>query len=266
MPALKYSSVKKIKLLLDDLLNNHIGRALINPNNHSGNPFVLALFKQFEPLIHRIHGMKTSLGNQLEKIAEIIALQSVSEEYVQRNLNVNITLPRNVFAEIDRIINELSNAQNLSDYQREKDLVILACRNPSAESESHTYEFDLIITNPNTNHKVIIEMKGPDPNTTEVPGAKKRLLVGLAWLYLQGHRNIDCKLGIYYNNKNPRPYRNAKVLAYFNPNGGILTQENFWNFLGSNDNIYPELIRFFNLYGEKNKRRILDSFQNLIQE
>ncbi len=265
MPALKYNAVKEIKILLDNMLAKHLEKANIQPKIHSGNPFVLALFKEFEPLMHRIHGMKTSLGSQLEKIAEIIAVQNFTQPNVQRNLNINISLPRNVFAEIDRIINELSNAQNLSDYQREKDLVLLACQNPSAESESHTYEFDLIITNPATANKTIIEMKGPDPNTTEVPGAKKRLLVGLAWLYLEGHRDIDCKLGIYYNNKSPNPYKNAKVFSYFNPNGGLLTQEQFWNYLGLNVKTYTELIQIFNLYGDKNKGRILNSFHNLIQ-
>ena len=110
-------------------------------------------------------------------------------------------------------------------------------------------------------------MKGPDPNTTEVPGAKKRLLVALAYGYLyvnKKSKKIDSRLAIYYNNNFPRPYRNPKVHYYFDPDGGLLIQDSFWNFIGKNEKTYGELIKLFEEYGKKNKKRIWEGFSKLI--
>lgn len=112
-----------------------------------------------------------------------------------------------------------------------------------------------------------MEMKGPDPNTTEVPGAKKRLMVEMAWAYYQKkYNNVDSQFAIYYNNKYPKPYRNPKVLYYFDPDGGLLVHDLFWNFLGKNINTYTELLEIFKEYGKKNKKRIWNGFSKLVVE
>jgi hypothetical protein len=252
---------------IDIIINRYLERARNSPSSNSGNPFVLALLRDFEPLIHRLHGMKTSLGSQMEKIAEIIANEKWGRENVHRNVKVKVNLPKNVFATIDSIINELSNAQNLSDYMREKQQVIDACNNPGDDFEEHIYDFDLVINDVSNRHIYVLEMKGPDPNTTEVPGAKKRLLSALAWKYLlhEGTKDIDVQLGIYYNNKYPRPYKNPKVFTYFNPNKGLLVHDNFWNLLGKNLSTFNELVLLFEDYGRNNKERIWNTFSHLIQ-
>jgi hypothetical protein len=263
--SLSTKSKKEINILIDAVVKKYIGKAKNKPKANSGNPFIMALLKDFEPLIHRIHGLKTSLGSEMEKIAEIIAIDAWGEKNIQRKVNVNVVLPTNVFQTVDSIINNLSNAKTLSDYNNEKKMVLKACKNPSETVEQHTYEFDLVISDPRNNHTYILEMKGPDPNTTEVPGAKKRLLIAIAWAYYKTKsENIDAQLAIYYNNKFPKVYKNPKVHYYFNPNGGTLVQEEFWNFIGKNNQTYSDLTRLFESFGKTNKQKIWDGFSKLI--
>ena len=59
---------KEINLLIETVVQKYINKATDKPKANSGNPFVMALLKDFEPLIHRIHGLKTSLGSEMEKI------------------------------------------------------------------------------------------------------------------------------------------------------------------------------------------------------
>lgn len=70
---LKSELRKKIYLQIDKVVNNYLKKAIDTPKSNSGNPFVMAIFSDFDPLLHRIHGAKTSLGNEMEKIAELIA-------------------------------------------------------------------------------------------------------------------------------------------------------------------------------------------------
>lgn len=255
----------EINTLIDQVVSSYISKAEGKPSANSGNPFVMALLKDFEPLVHRIHGLKGSMGSQMEKIAELIAINAWGKENVHRKVNENVILPINVFQVIDSIINNLSNAKTLSDYQKEKESIILACNSPSAKKEAHSYEFDLFINDSANNHFHILEMKGPDPNTTEVPGAKKRLLVALAWNYLKYKPlKIDARLAIYYNNKLPKAYRNPKVHYYFNPDGGTVVHDEFWNFLGKNNNTFIDLMKLFEECGNANKKRIWDGFSKLI--
>jgi hypothetical protein len=220
--SLSKKAEEEITKLIEKTVNKYIKKAEGKPLANSGNPFVMALLKDFEPLLHRIHGLKTSLGSEMEKIAMIIAITSWGENNVRRKIKDVVSLPQNVFQTIDTIINNLSNAQTLSDYEREKLSVLDACRKPSIAFETYTYEFDLVLKDSATNHIYILEMKGPDPNTTEVPGAKRRALVAIAWAYFKYRTNlIDSRLAIYYNNKHPKPYKNPKVHYYFNPRGRL---------------------------------------------
>ena len=265
MMGLSKNVQKEINVLIETVVQKYINKATDKPKANSGNPFVMALLKDFEPLIHRIHGLKTSLGSEMEKIAELIAVDAWEKNNVKRKIREAVKLPQNVFQVIDTIINNLSNAQTLSNYIEEKEKILEACKNPSITTEEHTYEFDLVIDDPKNNQIYILEMKGPDPNTTEVPGAKKRLLVAIAWAYFKTNSSkIDSKLAIYYNNKYPKPYKNPKVHYYFNPDGGTIVQEKFWNFLGKNDQTFISLIKLFENYGKANKKKIWDGFSKLI--
>lgn len=88
----------------------------------------------------------------------------------------------------------------------------------------------------------------------------------MAWAYLNKKgENIDSIFSVYYNNKFPKPYRNPKVLYYFDPDGGLLVHDKFWNFIGKDDDTYSELLRIFSEYGRKNKKRIWDGFSKLIK-
>lgn len=257
---------QKIESFIEVVVEKYLKKAEDKPRTNSANPFVIALLRDFDPLIHRIHGLKTSLGSSMEKIAEVLANDAWGCENVIRNQRVDVRLPKNVFQTIDSIINELSNAKTLSDYYSEKNDILKACRNPVSEFESHTYEFDLILKNQVDGSRYFLEMKGPDPNTTEVPGAKKRLLVALAWGCMEySTEKLDCHFAIYYNNKFPKPYRNPKVHYYFNPDGGILVHDNFWNFLGKNDSTFKDLVNIFEEYGSTNKKKIWDGFSQLVQ-
>ncbi len=265
--GLSKEAKKKINALIKVVVENHISGAPNRSKANSGNPFVIALLKDFEPLVHRIHGLKTSLGNVMEKIAQIIALDAWGEGNVQRKTREIVNIPVNVFREIDSIINNLSNARTLSDYEKEKKIILSACKNPSKETEQHTFEFDLIVTDTEEKHTYIFEMKSPDPNTTEVSGAKKRLLVAIAWAFFKTKsEKIDAHFAIYYNNKYPKVYKNPKVHYYFNPKGGTLVQEEFWNFLGKNKETFNSLIELFESYGKMNKKKIWDAFSKLIKK
>lgn len=263
--AISRKAKRGINFLIDSVLNKYLQKAKSNPKANSGNPFVMALLKDFEPLLHRIHGLKTSMGSEMEKIAEIIANETWGNKNVTRKLSVNVILPKNVFQEIDTIINKLSNAKTLSNYKNEKNVIFEACKNPSNETEEHKYEFDLILKSPTKKKYYFLEMKGPDPNTTEVPGAKRRLLVALAYGFMKYKtEHIDCMFAIYYNNKFPKPYKNPKVHYYFDPNGGVIVHDQFWNFLGNSNTTFNEVVKLFDSYGKKNKKRIWDGFSKLI--
>lgn len=265
MNSISTSSKKEIYALVDKVVNKYLQKAKNSPTVNSGNPFVMAIFQDFDPILHRIHGAKTSLGSEMEKIAEIIAKDAWGKHNVRRKININIKLPENVFRTVDNIINNLSNAKKLSNYSEEKKKILEACKNPSKEMESHTYEFDMELYDEANNHWYYLEMKGPDPNTTEVPGAKKRLMVEMAWAFFKNnYKNVDSLFAIYYNNKYPKPYKNPKVLYYFDPDGGLLVHDLFWNFIGKNNSTYTELLNIFKEYGKKNKKRIWDGFSKLI--
>jgi hypothetical protein len=255
-----------INALIDAVVQKYISKASDKPQVNSGNPFVIALLKDFDPLIHRIHGLKTSLGSEMEKIAQIIANDAWGKNNVRRKVKENVILPKNVLELIDTIINNLNNAKTLSNYVKEKEMIIEACKKPSKITEKQTFEFDLVIIDQKKNHTYILEMKGPDPNTTEVPGAKRRLLVAIAWAYFKtGSENIDSQLAIYYNNKYPRVYKNPKVHYYFNPEGGTIVQDDFFFFIGKNSETFISLTNIFENYGKTNKKRIWESFSNLIE-
>jgi hypothetical protein len=267
MTSISKKAKKEIEGLINAVVLKYIKASNDDPKKNSGNPFVGALLSDFEPLVHRIHGLKTSIGSEMEKIAEIIAVDAWGRENIVRKINREVELPKNVFQTIDSIINGLSNAQKLSNYINELKLIKKACKNPSKTKEKHTYEFDLEIHDPKTQHHYFFEMKGPDPNTTEVPGAKKRLLVEYAWGLLNVKaKNIDAIFGIYYNNKHPKPYKNPKVHYYFDPDGGLLVHDGFWNFVGNNGSTYQELVAIFENYGKKNKAAIWKSFSELIKK
>ncbi len=257
---------EQIYKLIDVMVTLYISRASKNSIQNSGNPFVMALLEDFEPLLHRIHGLKTSLGSEMEKIAEIIALDSWGVDNVERKVKRTFELPINVFRTIDQIINDLSDAKKHSNYPEEIKKVIEACKNTSKEMGKVTYEFDLQLYDIKKNHLFFLEMKGPDPNTTEVPGAKRRLLSELAWGYFnKKFKSIDALIAIYYNNQFPKPYKNPKVLGYFDPNGGMFVHDKFWNFVGKNEKTYDELLDIFKRYGKENKKRIWTEFSKLIK-
>jgi hypothetical protein len=256
----------EINSLIDAVVQKYISKASDKPKANSGNPFVMALLKDFEPLIHRIHGLKTSLGSEMEKIAQIIANDAWGKNNVRRKIKENVTLPKNVSEVIDTIEIDLRNVKKHSNYVKEKEMIIEACKSPSENGNPQTFEFDLVITDPKSNHTYILEMKGPDPNTTEVPGAKRRLLVAIAWAYFKTKsENIDSQLAIYYNNKHPKTYKNPKVHYYFDPEGGILVQEDFWNFIGKDKQTFISLTNMFETYGKTNKKKIWEAFSKLIK-
>jgi len=77
--------------------------------------------------------------------------------------------------------------------------------------------------------------------------------------------NIDSQLAIYYNNKYPKVYKNPKVHYYFNPEGGTIVQEDFWNFLGKDKQTFILLTNMFEAYGKINKKKIWEGFSKLIE-
>ncbi len=91
-----------------------------------------------------------------------------------KKIELDVSLPQNVFQKIDSIINGLSNVKFHPNYDNEKNEIFKACDNPSKKIEKHKYEFDLRLYDNSKKHYYFLEMKGPDPNTTEVPGAKRR--------------------------------------------------------------------------------------------
>ena len=119
--SLSIKAKKEITELIEKIVDKYIKKAEGKPLANSGNPFTMALLKDFEPLLHRIHGLKTSLGSEMEKIAIIIATTSWGKSNVHRKVKVNVSLPQNIFQTIDTIINNLSNAKTLSDYEKEND-------------------------------------------------------------------------------------------------------------------------------------------------
>ena len=128
MKSISDEATKKINNLIETVVNKYLERAKNKPRANSGNPFVMALLKDFDPLIHRIHGLKTSMGSEMEKIAEIIAVDAWGKDNVLRKFNENVSLPENVFQEIDAIINDLSNAKVLSNYTNEKQRIFNALK------------------------------------------------------------------------------------------------------------------------------------------
>ena len=76
MPAISQNAKRAIIKQIDLVVKKYLKKAIESSNANSGNPFVMALLKDFEPLLHRIHGLKTSLGSEMEKIAEIIAIEA----------------------------------------------------------------------------------------------------------------------------------------------------------------------------------------------
>lgn len=267
MNKIPQKSKEKILSLIDGVVQKYLKKALVSSSSNSANPFIMALFDEFEPLMHNIHGAKTSLGGEMEKIAEIIAIDVWGKENVRRKFNVKVELPTNVFRAVDTIINGLSNSKNKSNYSEEKEKILQACKNADSEMEAHPYEFDMELYDTQEKHWYYLEMKGPDPNTTEVPGAKKRLLAEMAWAYYtKKYKNVDAIFAIYYNNTFPNIYKNPKVLGYFNPQGGLLVHDAFWNFIGKSDTTYEELVSIFKEYGDKNKKQIWDGFSKLVNK
>jgi|JI8StandDraft_1071087.scaffolds.fasta_scaffold35879_3 hypothetical protein len=265
MPAISSTAKKKITEQISIVVEDYLQRSNDSPAANSGNPFVIAILKDFEPLLHRLHGLKGSMGNQMEKIAEIIAIEAWGKDNVERNVRVDISLPINVFQEINSIMNNLSDVKCHPRYQEEKEKILNACLRPSLKKEIHTYEYDLILFDSSKRNYYCIELKGPDPNTTEVPGAKTRLLTSIAFLYFKyKSKKVDSFIGIYYNNKFPKPYNNPKILNYFDPANDMKVHSDFWNFLGKNKNTYNELLELFETYGKKNKQRIWDGFSKLV--
>lgn len=265
MPAISSHAKKKINGLISDVVEKYLRKAAKSPKADSGNPFVLALLRDFEPLIHRIHGLKTSIGNDMEKIAEIIATDAWGKANVQRKVRVNIQLPTNVFRVIDGIMSSLSNAAMHPNYANERKQIVTELKKPLKTFQSHTYELDLCLCDHATKQYYYLEMKGPDPNTSEVPAAKRRLLTALAYgLSTHSQYRIDAAIGIYYNNMHPNPFKNHKVLGYFDPAGDMYVHEKFWNFIGKSDTTYSELLKLFENYGKKNKKKIWDGFSKLI--
>ena len=76
MASFSAETKKSISSQIEVVINKYLKKAKVTPKANSGNPFVMAILKDFEPLLHRIHGLKTSLGGEMEKIAEIIAIDA----------------------------------------------------------------------------------------------------------------------------------------------------------------------------------------------
>lgn len=265
MAAISAKAKKDITKLISDVVNKYLQKANNAPSANSGNPFVMAILKDFEPLLHRIHGLKGSMGNEMEKIAEIIAIDAWGKSNVTRKSKVVVKLPTNVFQTIDTIMSNLTNVKNHPNYFNEKKAIISAIKKSDKTIQDHKYEFDLSLYDPSKKQYYYLEMKGPDPNTTEVPGAKRRLLTALAsGIINHKTENVDVAIGVYYNNKFPKPYKNPKVLNYFDPAGDLKVHEAFWNFIGKNSSTYTELLKLFESYGKKNKKKIWDGFSKLI--
>ncbi len=65
MSAISAKAKKEITKLISDVVNRYLQKATNAPSANSGNPFVMAILKDFEPLLHRIHGLKGSMGNEM---------------------------------------------------------------------------------------------------------------------------------------------------------------------------------------------------------
>ena len=97
MPAISSKAKKEITNLISGVVDKYLKKASKAPTANSGNPFVMAILKDFEPLLHRIHGLKGSMGNEMEKIAEIIAIDAWGKNNVERKKSITIKMPSNVF-------------------------------------------------------------------------------------------------------------------------------------------------------------------------
>ncbi len=265
MSAISKNAKTEIIKQISIVVEKYLRKASESPSANSGNPFIIAMLKDFEPLLHRIHGLKTSFGIEMEKIAEIIAIESWGKENVLRKSKLDISLPQNVFHKIDTIMNGLNNVRFHPNYNREKNEILYVCNKPSKKTEICRYESDLQLNDVSKHHHYYLEMKGPGPNTTEVSGAKRRLLTFLAFGFCHFQtKKIDSIICIYYNDKYPNPYRDPKVLNYFDPAGGMKVHDEFWNFIGRNPSTYKELLNLFESYGKNNKKRIWEGFSKLI--
>ena len=127
MAKLSTRAKSKITKLIDEVVKKYISKAKNNPHSNSGNPFVLALLKDFEPLLHSVHGLKTSIGTEMEKIAVIIAKDVWGENNVRRKIHIKGHLPKNVFRTIDSIMNNLNASSKLPNYKDERKKIIQSC-------------------------------------------------------------------------------------------------------------------------------------------
>src|SRR5258708_2245612 len=124
MPAIPLKAKRKITKLIEGVVDRYLIKAQSNPKSNSGNPFVLAMLKDFEPLLHNIHGLKTSLGGELEKIAEMIAVEAWGEKNVFRKQKITVKLPQRTFQKIDSILSDLTNVKVHPNYKNEKKAVL----------------------------------------------------------------------------------------------------------------------------------------------
>jgi hypothetical protein len=219
-------------------------------------PFIKALLSEEVIYIASfVQSLNTTFGMSIyEQIGQIIAEDAGA--YAQRQYPLIGFIDAATSAKITEIWEQVKTSGGSNKAREIEEIRSLISRSdsPARIPESMV---DLIVRKPD-GQEAYFDITTVKPNKKEFEALKRKMLL---WAALRLSTDNSARLGTYiaipYNPYYPNPYFRWNT-ASLDPNGDIMVQEDFWNFLGDSDNTYEELLGIFNEAGDILKQRVAE--------
>ena len=254
---------QQIKQLISQTLRNKLHN--YNPETDH-KPFFQAIFNEKQIFTASlIQSFYTTFGMSIyEQIAVILA--NSAGFYAERQYNLLGEIDQNteqlIEAHWQNLKTCLKNGQHVNCSKRnELDMVYNSIQpgRPVVDGDSTV---DVYIRTPN-GIEYFIDITTVKNNLKSFEALKLKMI---RWIGLRLSTNHEARfntlIALPYNPYYPAPYFrwNATILDGTND---ILIQEEFWNFVGNDNNTYTELIEIFQEVGQELHNEIDDFFNNL---
>lgn len=194
----------------------------------------------------RERSFSTRLGNLHERVAEVVGRAAHAE--AKRAYDLAGTMPALAREFITQRLRTLESGEAQPSVPEERQALL----NSFGQAVADETRIDLrIVTASGEEH--FFEMKSAKPNKGQCIEMKQRLMKAVA---LRGSDSAWAWWGVPYNPYGTAEYAHPYPRRFFDFRGEVKMGPDFWNFIGSDDNTYDELLAVYRDVGSAYSQKL----------